>query len=75
MDGNAILGPTPVAGLMINAGWGYAGFKATPAVGHQMAALLATGQLPELLQPFAYERFALGAEQDDAGAGPYPWLH
>ncbi|KIC08035.1 sarcosine oxidase subunit beta [Leisingera sp. ANG-M1] len=75
MDGNAILGPTPVEGLMINAGWGYAGFKATPAVGHQMAALLATGQLPELLQPFAYERFALGAEQDDAGAGPYPWLH
>ena len=75
MDGNAILGPTPVRGLMINAGWGYAGFKATPAVGHQMAKLLAEGQTPDLLKPFAFDRFKTGTEQDDAGIGPYPWLH
>jgi sarcosine oxidase subunit beta len=75
MDGNAIIGATPVDGLMINGGWGYAGFKATPAVGHQMAELLATGKTPDLIAPFALERFATGAEQDDAGLGPYPWLH
>jgi glycine/D-amino acid oxidase-like deaminating enzyme len=74
-DGNAIVGQTPVSGLMINSGWGYAGFKATPAVGHQLAELLATGTLPDLIAPFALDRFALGAEQDDAGIGPYPWLH
>ncbi len=75
MDGNAILGHTPIDGLMINAGWGYAGFKATPAVGWCMAELLATGQMPEMIAPFALDRFAQGAEQDDAGIGPYPWLH
>ncbi|MDW4551230.1 FAD-dependent oxidoreductase [Defluviimonas sp. D31] len=75
MDGNALVGRTPVEGLMINAGWGYAGFKATPAVGWCMAELLATGRLPDLLVPFALDRFETGAEQPDAGLGPYPWLH
>lgn len=75
MDGNAIVGRTPVEGLMINAGWGYAGFKATPAVGWCMAELLATGRVPVLLAPFALDRFETGAEVDDAGIGPYPWLH
>ena len=75
MDGNAIMGRTPIDGLMINGGWGYAGFKATPAVGHQMAELLATGKTPDLIAPFALDRFTNGTEQDDAGIGPYPWLH
>lgn len=75
MDGNAILGRTAIDGLMVNAGWGYAGFKATPAVGWCMAELLASGNVPELVAPFTLERFAQGAEQDDAGIGPYPWLH
>jgi sarcosine oxidase subunit beta len=75
MDGNAIVGATPVDGLFINCGWGYAGFKATPAVGWSMAQYLASGKLPELLQPFALERFASGALIDDAGIGPYPWRH
>ncbi|WP_166418287.1 sarcosine oxidase subunit beta family protein [Cochlodiniinecator piscidefendens] len=75
MDGNAIVGRTPIEGLMINAGWGYAGFKATPAVGWCMAELLATGKTPDLIAPFALERFETGAEQDDGGIGPYPWLH
>ena len=75
MDGNAILGRTPIEGLMINAGWGYSGFKATPAVGWHMAELLATGKPPKMIMPFALERFAQGAEQDDSGIGPYPWLH
>ncbi len=75
MDGNALVGRTPIDGLMINGGWGYAGFKATPAVGWCMADLLATGDMPDLLAPFALSRFETGAAQNDAGIGPYPWLH
>ena len=75
MDGNAIVGATPVDGLFINCGWGYAGFKATPAVGWNMAELLAGDAIPELLQPFALDRFASGDLIDDAGIGPYPWRH
>ena len=75
MDGNAIVGNTPVDNLYLNCGWGYAGFKATPAVGWAMAELLATGELPDLLSPFSLDRFESGALIDDAGIGPYPWLH
>jgi glycine/D-amino acid oxidase-like deaminating enzyme len=75
MDGNAIVGATPVDELFINCGWGYAGFKATPAVGWSMAQYLATGSAPEMLEPFTLERFASGALIDDAGIGPYPWRH
>ncbi len=74
-DGNAIVGETRVRGLKINSGWGYAGFKATPAVGWTLADMLATGKTPKLLAPFALDRFAEGAEIDDSGTGPYPWLH
>jgi len=75
MDGNAIVGETPVANLFVNCGWGYAGFKATPAVGWSVAQMLAQNEVPELLEPFALERFESGALIDDAGIGPYPWLH
>ena len=75
MDGNAIVGRSPLDNLFLNCGWGYAGFKATPAVGWTMAELLASARLPELLQPFSLERFETGALIDDAGIGPYPWLH
>jgi len=75
MDGNGIVGQTPIKNLYINCGWGYAGFKATPAVGWTMAELIATDHLPELLKPFSLDRFERGALIDDAGVGPYPWLH
>ncbi len=75
MDGNAIVGKSPIENLFLNCGWGYAGFKATPAVGWTMAELLATDQVPDLLQPFTLDRFDSGALIDDAGIGPYPWLH
>ena len=75
MDGNAIVGESPVDNLYFNCAWGYAGFKATPAVGWSMAELLASDVLPELLKPFSLDRFETGALIDDAGIGPYPWLH
>ena len=75
MDGNAIVGTTPIDNLYLNCGWGYAGFKATPAVGWNMAELLASERVPGMLKPFALDRFANGALIDDAGIGPYPWMH
>lgn len=75
MDGNAIIGEMPVDNLYFNCGWGYAGFKATPAVGWEMAELLQSGNTPNLLKPFALNRFETGALIDDGGIGPYPWLH
>ena len=75
MDGNAIVGRTEIENLFVNYGWGYAGFKATPAVGWKLAELIADGKLPEMLKPFALSRFTDGALIDDAGIGPYPWLH
>ena len=75
MDGNAIVGRTEIENLFVNCGWGYAGFKATPAVGWKLAELIADGKLPEMLKPFALSRFTDGALIDDAGIGPYPWLH
>ncbi len=75
MDGNAIMGPSPVANLTLNAGWGYAGFKATPAVGWALAHSLAKGTPHPLIAPFALARFQSGALIDDGGAGPSPYLH
>ena len=75
MDGNAIVGASSIDGLYLNAGWGYTGFKATPAVGWTLAETLASGDVHPLLHPFSLERFATGALIDDAGAGPYPYAH
>ena len=38
-------------------GWGTYGFKAAPIVGKTLAELTATGKTPELIEPFALERF------------------
>ncbi|NKB63655.1 MAG: FAD-dependent oxidoreductase [Gammaproteobacteria bacterium] len=83
MDGNAIVGETPIDNLYINCGWGYAGFKTTPAVGWNLAQWLAQenhhgnhkDNTPEMLKAFSLRRFSDDALIDDAGIGPYPWLH
>ena len=75
MDGNAVLGATPIENLYVNCGWGYSGFKATPAVGWLMAELLAENAVPDLIAPFSLDRFENGELIDDSGIGPYPWLH
>ncbi len=74
-DGSAIVGPTPVGGFYLNAGWGYSGFKATPAAGWCMAHTVATGKPHPLIEPFALDRFVSGALLDEGGTGPYTWLH
>jgi sarcosine oxidase subunit beta len=54
-----IIGPVDeVQGFYLDVGWGTYGFKAGPAAGYRVAEMLATGRVPEVLQPFALSRFA-----------------
>jgi sarcosine oxidase, subunit beta len=56
-DYSPILGKTEVEGFHVSAGWGTYGFKAAPIVGTTLAELVATGKTPDLIEPFALERF------------------
>ncbi len=56
-DYSPIMGETPVEGFYLDAGWGTYGFKATPICGVTMADLIVSGQVPELIKPFALSRF------------------
>jgi sarcosine oxidase subunit beta len=56
-DYSPILGRTEVDGFLISAGWGTYGFKAAPIVGRTIAELIATQTTPDLIEPFALDRF------------------
>ena len=56
-DYSPILGTTDVEGFHVSTGWGTYGFKAAPIVGETLAELVATGRTPQLIAPFALERF------------------
>jgi sarcosine oxidase, subunit beta len=56
-DYSPILGKTEVDGFLVSTGWGTYGFKAAPIVGTTLAELIATGETPGLIAPFALERF------------------
>ena len=56
-DYSPILGVTDVEGFLVSAGWGTYGFKAAPIVGATLAELIDSGRTPELIAPFALERF------------------
>ncbi len=56
-DYSPILGKTELDNFHVSAGWGTYGFKAAPIVGWTLAELAATGRTPELIAPFALERF------------------
>jgi len=56
-DYSPILGATEVEGFLVSCGWGTYGFKAAPIVGTTLAEQIATQQTPELIAPFALERF------------------
>jgi sarcosine oxidase, subunit beta len=56
-DYSPILGKTEIDNFHVSAGWGTYGFKAAPIVGVKLAELVASGQTPELIAPFALERF------------------
>ncbi len=56
-DYSPILGRTEVENFHVSAGWGTYGFKAAPIVGKTLAELVHTERTPELIAPFALERF------------------
>jgi sarcosine oxidase subunit beta len=67
-----IMGETPVDNYYIDAGWGTWGFKATPVCGKRNAEMLATGRVPDLIAPFALQRyhdFKLVGEKGAASVG------
>ena len=67
-DYSPIMGLSPVENYYLDAGWGTWGFKATPICGKTMAELVATGRVPELIQPFALDRFYQFKQVNEAGA-------
>jgi sarcosine oxidase subunit beta len=67
-DYSPIMGRTPVDGFLITTGWGTWGFKAIPAGGEAMADLIATNEVPELIAPFALDRFANDRPLADRGS-------
>jgi sarcosine oxidase subunit beta len=75
MDGSPIIDKTPVAGLYLNAGWCYGGFKATPASGWCFAHLLARDEPHEVASAYRLDRFARGVVIDEKGVGAQPNLH
>jgi methylglutamate dehydrogenase subunit A len=75
MDGSPIIDRTPIAGLYLNAGWCYGGFKATPASGWCFAHLLAKGESHPVARSYCLDRFRSGRLIDEKGQGPYPNLH
>ncbi len=46
-----------VRGFFLDVGWGTYGFKAGPVAGYRTAELIATGETPDLIRPFALNRF------------------
>lgn len=56
-DSCPILGPAPVAGHYLSAGWGTWGFKAIPVGGKRLAETVATGRVPAIIAPFSLDRF------------------
>ena len=56
-DYSPILGKTELDNFHVSTGWGTYGFKAAPIVGVTLAELVASGKTPDLIAPFAMERF------------------
>jgi sarcosine oxidase subunit beta len=67
-DYSPIMGPSPVAGYYLDAGWGTWGFKATAICGKTMAETIATGRTHPLIVPFSLDRFRTYALLNEMGA-------
>ncbi|WP_222131644.1 sarcosine oxidase subunit beta family protein [Pseudonocardia sp. C8] len=67
-DASPIVGRTPYANVLVNAGWGTGGFKSTPGLGWCLAHTIATGELHPYIAPFSLDRFVTGALVDEHGA-------
>jgi sarcosine oxidase subunit beta len=75
MDGSPIIDRSPIAGLYLNCGWCYGGFKATPASGWCFAWTLAKNEPHPLHAAYRLDRFRTGHLIDEKGVGAQPNLH
>jgi sarcosine oxidase subunit beta len=67
-DSSPIIGPSPVANVFLDCGWGTGGFKAIPGGGWLLAHCLATGRHHPISEPFDLKRFAEGRLIDEGAA-------
>jgi sarcosine oxidase subunit beta len=67
-DSSPILGETEVERFFLMAGMGTWGFKGSPIFGRTMAELVATGRTPEVIAPFAPDRFVRDRMVPDAAS-------
>jgi sarcosine oxidase, subunit beta len=67
-DSSPIVGRTPIENLFLSSGWGTGGYKAIPAGGDTLASTIASGRPPDLLRPFALDRFHSGRLVDEGAA-------
>jgi sarcosine oxidase subunit beta len=67
-DSSPILGASEVEGFHLMSGMGTWGFKGSPIFGRLMAEGLATGVAPDLIRPFAPDRFATDRMVPDASS-------
>ncbi|WP_298913289.1 sarcosine oxidase subunit beta family protein [uncultured Roseobacter sp.] len=75
-DGSPIIDKTDTAGLYLDCGWCYGGFKAVPASGFALAHLMATDQHHETATGFQLDRFRTGhGIIDEEGTGSQHNLH
>jgi sarcosine oxidase subunit beta len=75
-DGSPIIDRTHVAGLYLNCGWCYGGFKAVPGSGDVTAHLIATDRPHPVATRFRLDRFATGRGlMDEEGTGAQHNLH
>jgi methylglutamate dehydrogenase subunit A len=75
MDGSPIIDKTHIAGLYLNTGWCYGGFKATPASGWCFAHTIAKDEPHKLSAAYRLDRFRTGHMIDEKGQGATPNLH
>ena len=75
MDGSPIFSIGPIAGLYLNTGWNYGGFKATPASGYCFAHTIARDEPHPLTAAYRLDRFRTGRLIDEKGVGAQPNLH
>ena len=66
-----VMGEHPdLGGFILNCGWGTWGFKAAPAAGMNIAELIATDKVPDIIRQFAVTRFKEGKLVNERGGAP-----
>ncbi|MCH2096506.1 MAG: FAD-dependent oxidoreductase, partial [Rhodobacteraceae bacterium] len=75
-DGSPIIDKTDIAGLYVNCGWCYGGFKAVPASGFTFSHLIAQDRPHDVALRHRLDRFRSGRGlMDEEGTGAQHNLH